>query len=197
MARNKLWLVDENPAQLKTSTAALRLILPELQIAPIAPLPLMSEYVALVLNDPETACVMIDQKLKDTGVALYFGIELAQYLRTIDQKLPLYILTNYVDEKEQFEEGEWSVEDIIDKNQIADFGSDYVRTFKARLLRRIDTYSDVLLERQHRFIELLRKSLTSELSPDEIRELQELQGIRGTVIAAMESELLARVENTL
>jgi len=197
MTRNKLWLIDENQDQLKTSAALLHIILPEIQIMQRLPFPLMPDYIALMLNDSETACVMVDQKLKDTGIALYFGIELAQYLRAIDQKLPIYILTNYVDEKEQFEEGQWSVEDIIDKHQISDVNSDYVRTFKARLLRRMDTYGDVLAERQRRFQELLRKSLTSELSSEDIQELQELQGIRGAAIAANEAELLSRVENTL
>jgi hypothetical protein len=197
MARNKLWLIDENRDQMETYVNVLSRLFPELQVLPMEPKERMQGYVQSVLTDPETACIIIDQKLKDTGVARYFGIELASYLRAIDTKLPIYILTNYPDEKEQFEEGAWSVEDIIDKRELSDLDSNYTRNLKARLLRRINTYNDLLADRERQFQGLLRRSLSEELSPDEMRELEELQSVRGAPIAAIEVELLARVETTL
>ena len=132
----------------------------------------------------------IDEKLKETGVASYFGIELAQYIRGIDQKLPIYILTNYPNAVAS--SGLWSVEDIVDKGNLDD--SQESQILKARLIRRIDVYEDILLDRQKRFQELLRKSLKDELTRDEIAEFDELQLTRTSPILAEELENLAELE---
>lgn len=197
MARDKIWLIDENPDQLTTYTNVLGRLFPELRVEPVQVKARKDEYVEPQLMSPETACIVIDQKLKETGVATYLGIDLALYFRGINTKLPIYILTNYADDAEQFEEGAWSVEDIIDKREIADLDSKHARDLKARVLRRIDVYNDLLAERERRFQQLLRKSLTTELTQAEMRELDELQSIRGAAIAASEVELLARAEATL
>jgi hypothetical protein len=195
--KNKIWVIDDNDAQLKTSVSLLQKVFPEFQMVPLLPLPTLGDYAPTLLSDPETACVFIDQKLKEKGTAQYYGTELASHLRAIDTKLPLYILTNYVDEKELFEEGEKDVEDIIDKGKISDKDSDYIQNLKARLIRRIDNYNDILTNRERRFRELLLKSLVENLSVDETAELKELQGIRGAGVAAIESALLERIAKTV
>lgn len=197
MVRDKVWLIDENSDQLATCTNLLHRLMPELRIQPLQAKVRKEDYVQILLMDPETACIIIDQKLKETGVATYLGIELARYLRSIDTKLPIYILTNYTEEEEQFEEGAWSVEEIIGKSEIANLDSNESRNLKARMLRRINIYNDMLADRELRFQQLLRKSLRAELSHDEMRELEELQSVRGAVIAASEVELLAKAEAKL
>lgn len=96
MNKRILWLIDENKRQSRTSVNQLRMILPNsITVEPIFPPYRQKADYLPVLDDPETVCFVIDQKLKDTGIATYTGIELAQYLRSINHKIPIYILTNY------------------------------------------------------------------------------------------------------
>ena len=111
-----VWLIDESLDELQTYVDELRHLLPlSIDVKGMSPLPRKEDYFEAVLGDPNTACVLIDQKLKGTG-ANYLGIELARALRQVNTKIPIYILTNWIKEPEQFVGSEWSVEDIIDKN---------------------------------------------------------------------------------
>lgn len=175
MTDNKIiWLVDENENQSKTYARRLGRLMPDpIKIDRIfPPFRTKEEYIA-VLDDPDTACIVVDQRLKDTGEATYTGIELAQYLRGINKKIPIYILTNFADEEDEFAGGEWSVEDIISKDVLND--EEEAQIVKARILRRMDVYEDLLNKRAQRFSELLKKSLTDNLNEAELQELEELQ----------------------
>jgi hypothetical protein len=54
------------------------------------------------------------------------------------------------------------------------------------MVRRINVYRDMLADREQRFNDLLRKSLTSELSSEEKQELEELQFERSAPVLATE-----------
>lgn len=192
-----MWFIDENENQLRTYTRKLtRMMQPEgIQIKPIFPPYRTKEEYISVLNDPETVCIVIDQRLKDTGEATYTGIELAQYLRGINKKLPIYILTNFAGEKEEFAGGEWSVEDIIQKDTLNDEKQAFI--IKARILRHINIYEDILNERAKRFNELLRKSLYEELDELELQELEELQFERTAPTLAKEFPELKKLEQVV
>ena len=150
-----------------------------------------------LLNTPDLACFINDQRLKDTGVASYFGIELALFMRSINTKLPIYILTNFAEDSDAFNEGAWSVEDIIDKSDLAKIGSDKSKAVIARILRRITGYADYLAEREKRFNELLRKTLNGQMSPEDEAELNEIQFDRTSSILAEELPKLQELNKVL
>lgn len=193
MNKRIIWIIDENKNQLKTSMNAFKIMMPSsVEIETVFPPHRMKEeYIDSILANPNTACIIIDQKLKDTGITTYVGIELAQYLRGINTKIPIYILTNYVDEKDEFVGGEWSVEDILDKGMLSDERAAIIR---ARILRNIDVYEDMLDERTRRFNALLKKSLTEQLDDTEQKELETLQFERTSVTLASEFQQLTALE---
>ena len=118
--------------------------------------------------------------------------QLAKYLRCINKKIPIYILTNFPDEKGEFAGGEWSIEYIISKKS---FGNEEeTQIAKARILRHIDVYEDILDERAKRFNELLKKTLNDSLDEAELEELVELQFERMAPTLAKEVEELQKLE---
>lgn len=197
MSRKILWLIDENKHEIRASLRVLKKMLPvSVEIMPIfPPYSTVQEYNQL-LDNPATACIIIDQRLKDTGIASYTGIELANYLRSINTKIPLYILTNYPDEFETNSGRGVSVEDILDKEHFS--GDDGKRKeTAARILRRIDVFEDILDEREQRFHDLLVKSLHENLSREELNELGKLQETRTLAVLADEIAQLEEIEQAL
>jgi DNA-binding NarL/FixJ family response regulator len=188
-----LWLIDENVDQLLTYRTELQHLLPDsIRVEALLALPRKEDYIDRVLSHPNTACILIDQKLKDTGVANYLGIELAKTLRAVNSKIPIYILTNWAKERDQFIGGEWSVEDIIPKDDLVDDAK--AKIVISRILRRMDVYADLLGDRERRFNDLLRKSLTEELSSEEKGELESLQFERSAAILATETGQLDELD---
>jgi hypothetical protein len=185
MGQKTIWLIDENEREIKTSYRALTKMLPEsIKVETIfPPYKSMVDYHDLLLN-PDTVSIIIDQRLKETGFANYTGIELANYLRSIDTKLPIYILTNFSEDFEKYTGRGGSVEDVLDKG---DFRYENLKIeIAARIVRRIDVFDDILGEREKRFNELLAKSLDQELRDEEAIELKKLQEARVSAILADE-----------
>ncbi|MEM7128222.1 MAG: response regulator [Chloroflexota bacterium] len=170
----KIWFIDENENQSKTYARQLRRLMPDtVQVETVyPPFVNMNDY-ASILSDPETVCVIIDQKLKDSGIATYDGIELAQFLRGIDSKIPIYILTNFADLKDEYASGELNVEEVLSKDIFNDDVEKQI--LQARLLRRIDVHEDILLSRAERFRSLLKKQFENTLTEEEQAELKNLQ----------------------
>ena len=166
-----IWLVDENLDELRTYHKTLKKLMPtSVEVRDISAYPLLDDYLP-ILEEPRTACIITDQKLKVTGIATYTGIELAKFLRKINSKIPIYILTNFPDD-EEFIGGEWSVEDIIKKSELND--EDERLILVARIQRHINVYEDIRGEREERFNYLLNKSLNSDLDNSELQELEAL-----------------------
>ena len=181
-----IWLFDDEETQLRTYKALLQNALPRnsgARIQAVKALPHKEDYLRVV-NDKLTGCLIVDQRMKETGEADYTGIELAKYLRALNDKLPIYILTNYDAIPDEFSGSEWSVEDILSKKKAGE--SDILTIFIARLLRRMKTYQNILGEREQRFSELLKKSLDKRLTKKEIKELDELRYQRASTILAEE-----------
>ena len=187
-----IWLIDDNEKQSRTYSRELKLGMPQrVQIEIICPPYRRKEDYSSTLENPDTACLIIDQRLKDTGIATYTGIELAQHLRGINTKIPIYILTNFA-EKDDFTSGEWSVEYILSKKSLLD--KEKTRIAKTRILRHMDVYEDILEERAKRFNELLKKTLDDSLDEAELEELAELQFGRFAPTLAREAEKLQELE---
>ncbi|HAU5563330.1 TPA: hypothetical protein JD264_05905 [Serratia fonticola] len=119
------------------------------------------------VNDKVT--YFVDEKLKHSGVATYSGVELVQRIRMHDSKIPIYILTSFSDEIEQYF---GDVEFVIDKNDWESEGEE--DNLKKRFLRHINTYKDIKSKQAERFDFLLEKSLFSTLDDDEIIEFKAL-----------------------
>ena len=187
-----IWLIDDDEEELTTYSNDFKLDMPQgIQIKAIPPYPRKIDYVSTLLENPDTACIIIDQKLKETRIATYTGIELAQYLRRINKKIPIYILTNFPDDKD-FAGHEWNIEDIISKESFHD--EEGAHTAKERIKRHMKVYGDILDERAKRFNELLKKSLDDSLNEAELDELAELQAERTAPTLAKDVEELQKLE---
>ena len=193
MNKHIIWLIDDDEEELTAYGDELKLDMSqEIQIKAILPYPRKIDYVSTLLEDPDTACIIMDQKLKEKGDATYTGIELAQYLRRIKKKIPIYILTNFPHDQDEFAGGEWSVDDIISKGSLSD--EEGAQTAKARIMRHMKVYGDILDERAKRFNELLKKSLDDSLNEAELDELAELQAERVAPTLAKDVEELQKLE---
>lgn len=172
----KILFVDENEDQRETYTLMLQDCFPKGDGVPIVsgvePKPHVGDMSFLVEN-PSVVAIILDEQLKESGVAQYYGIELASYLRTLNSKIPIYILTSFVGSEELLE-GEMQVEDILSKQDL----SAKKHVVGARILRRIDSYLEIMGNRNVRFELLLRKSVRGELAEKEKEELEELGYLR-------------------
>lgn len=178
MNANIVFLVDENGEQRRAFALTLGELFEGagLTIKPMAPLPTPADYAPL-LADGSVVSLILDQKMEDGGVA-YSGTQLSAYLRGIAPKLPIFILSNYTDDRALFEEGEGDVEYIVSKKMIADPTSRDAQIFKARFLRRLNVFVDLLDARAKRYHDLLVKSLREKLTPEEEKEMGLLENER-------------------
>ncbi len=188
MSPKTAYLVDENEEQRRAFTLTLNELFEDtgVVIQAIVPLAVPADYAPL-LAEGSVAALILDQKLEDGGVS-YSGTELSAYLRGIVPKLPIVILSNYTDDPALFEKGEGEVEYIISKKVIADPTCRDAQIFKARFLRRLDVFADVLDERARRYHVLLVQSLNKPLNAEELAEMNALEGERLSAVAAAERE---------
>lgn len=189
MKRNIIHFIDEDEAARRANARALRTLLDnaEITISPTAPYVSFGEYNALVAN-PRTAAFVLDQRMKGSGNVTYNGTDLARYLRGIDAKVPIYILTGHPDEHEDFAGSNHLVEYIIGKDNIDVPDSDSAKIVKARILRHLDVFNDVRDAQEQRFHDLLVKSLRSPLTPEEQKEMDDLEGASTAPVLAAERE---------
>ncbi|CAI9898319.1 hypothetical protein N0002_05370 [Pseudomonas aeruginosa] len=191
----KIIFVDENEDQRETYSLMLEDCFPKGEGAPtvlgVEPKPHVGDMSFLV-EDPSVVAIILDEQLKESGVAQYYGIELASYLRTLNSKIPLYILTSFIDSEELLD-GEMQVEDILNKQDLAV----KKHVVGARILRRIDSYLEIIGNRNVRFEFLLRKSIRGELAEGETEELKKLGYLRDSSFEMEEiisSEKLKKLE---
>lgn len=197
MKRHVIYFVDEDEPARRANHRDLTALLdnPAIQIRELAPLKTFAEYDSLAA-DPTTAAFILDQKLKPGGMT-YNGTDLAGYLRGIDAKMPIYILTGYADQVDEFRGFEYLIEFIIDKQEIENPDSDEAIIVKARVLRHLDIFNDVRNSRDQRFHDLLIKSSGQSLPPDEEKELRELEGDRIAIVAAGEHERQIKLDTEI
>jgi FixJ family two-component response regulator len=187
-----IWLIDDNKYELRTHYNIFKRMLPtSLQIKTIEAYQHLDDYLS-VLADENTACIVTDQKLKVTGIANYTGIELAEFLRGINAKVPIYILTNFPDDRDEFENGEWTVEDIISKSDLTQESERKI--LAARILRRINIYNDIKDERQEKMYNLLKKSMNGELDEEELSEIDNLKLEKTSASLAQELTQIRQME---
>ncbi|MCI0541988.1 MAG: hypothetical protein L0Z50_42875 [Verrucomicrobiales bacterium] len=173
-----LYLVDEKEEARWANAPLLQRLLdsPDIKVEAIAPFPQFAQFDELLKN-PNLGGFFIDQKMRGGASVSYNGIELAGHLRSRHPKLPIYILTGYPPDDE-LNSGAYRVEDIVDKEDIEVRTSEKAQTLKARILRRLAVFGDVLDAREQRFHDLLVKSMKEPLSPAEEKEMGLLEAER-------------------
>lgn len=184
--KRTIWVIDDNDRERRTYASLLEGFLPkptDLQVIPIEAFPHIEDYLGM-LRDPETACFIIDQRLKEAGLVDHTGIELATYLRSLDDKIPIFILTNFADVEGEFADGEWNVDLVISKGVFRE--PEKLRVIVARIVRHIDTLTSILGKREQRFRELVKKSAQEKLTEAELLELEDLGFLRASSVLAEE-----------
>jgi hypothetical protein len=192
-----IYFIDEDEVERRSSVDVLREIFASesLRVEAQAPLPLIRDYAALV-TDPDTAALIVDQRLDTNGMVSYTGIQVAAFLRTIASKLPIVILTNYPND--DFGGLDWTVEQIFEKTEmLRDPAAKETQEWKARLIRQIDVFEDVRGAREERFHNLLVKSLQEKLSPAEETELGLLETERILPVQAQEIHDIKLLEDAI
>lgn len=166
-----LYFVDDKEEARWANAPHLQRLLdsPDIKVEAIAPFPEFVQFDELLKN-PNLGGFFIDQRMSGGALVRYNGIELAGHLRSRHPKLPIYILTGYPNDH-GLDGGAYRVEDIVDKADIEDRASEKAQTLKARILRRLAVFGDVLDAREQRFHDLLIKSLKEPLTTDEEREM--------------------------
>jgi|GEM_PF-2994633 len=131
--------------------------------------PTIDKMIQLLNSINDKVIYFVDEKLKHSGIANYTGVELVQKIRIFDTKIPIYILTSFSDEIEQYL---GDIEFVIDKNDWE--SEDAEDNLKKRFLRHINTYKDIKSKQAVRFECLLEKSLFSTLTQEETDEFKAL-----------------------
>lgn len=194
MAELILWFIDDDAQERRTYHREFHNVMPAtVRVKAIAPYQKKEECLH-ILEDPQTSCVIIDQRLHTTGSVAYSGIDLAQYLRGVNKKIPMYIFTNFEDD--DFSEGEWSIEYVISKTEWVG-SNDYRQIIISRITRHMNIYQDILASREQRFNELLRKSLEDQLEESDLHELEELKTERAAAVLASELGYLSTLEQAV
>lgn len=189
MRRKKIYFIDEDAAARRANVRSLTALLDtkELEIEALEPRRDFSAYTDL-LASPETAAFVLDQRMKGSGIVNYNGTDLARYLRGLDGKMPIYILTGHAQEIQDFAGAEHLVEYIIGKDEIEDAESEGAKIVKARLLRHLNVFNDIRDEQEQDFHDLLIKSLREPLTKDEQGKMDRIEGITTAPVLAAERQ---------
>lgn len=152
----------------------------------------LSTMLDRIFHEQNLISIIIDQRLKSTGRATYTGIELAEAVRRLDKKIPIYILTNYA---EDIGDLDYQVEDILEKDHLHE--DSYQRKVAARVRRHADVFDDIVSSRERRFDELLCKSLHSRLSAEEQDQFEKLDFWRNNALFAKEDPSAEKLKQEL
>ena len=187
-----LW-IDENKSALDTLAPFLEECFGgEVTVIPEMPENELSTMLDRIFHEQNLISLVIDQRLKSTGIATYTGIELAEAVRRLDKKIPVYILTNYADDIGDLD---YQVEDVLEKDHLHEEA--YQRKVAARVRRHADIFDDIVSSRETRFDELLCKSLQTELSAEERDQFDKLDFWRNKIVFAKEEASAEKLKQEL
>jgi FixJ family two-component response regulator len=129
-----------------------------------------AEDYADLAADWETGAVLIAQRLGGPLEIGYTGLDLADFLRTLQAELPIYLLV--ADHGEVPDDQGESVDGVIVTAALQKAPGVYAK----RILRAMQRYTVALTERQRRHQQLIDRKLAGELSAEEEAELEQLRG---------------------
>jgi hypothetical protein len=174
--------IDEEEMALHTLGKRLRRCFgDEVDVVTILPSSSIKEMIEKIEKFNLLVSIVIDQKLFAAGTANYVGTDLATVVRKTDPKIPIYILTNFVDDVDG-QSGD--IEYVLAKDDISDDGR--LPAISNRVRRHINIFQSVLQERELRFELLLRKGHEVALSAEEVEEFKNLSFERERKIAVAE-----------
>ena len=183
--------IDEEPKALRVNGRALQKCFgEEAEVIAIEPIMFKEKMVEIIFSYENISSIIIDQKLKAAGTANYFGTELAETIRNLDQKIPVYILTNF---SQELDANDGNIEYVLSKDDLIDI--EKVKAISIRLRRHLNIFRTITNDRNERFEALLRKSSIEGLNDMELNEYKELGFYREKKILASElidSEELSR-----
>lgn len=144
----------------------------------------LKDYLPL-LNDERTGGFILDQRLNELQPTNCSGLDLADYLRSYQPEIPIFILTQYSDPS--LEQRGSAVEQIILKPDVRK----NLETYATRLLRRLREFELALSEQQKRLKSLIDKKVNGKLTSKEREELDQIRSTieRPTHIVVDEEEL--------
>lgn len=188
-----LWIDEEQMALDTYREFFERVFGDEFEIIPEMPLEEIGDMVDRIQKEEYLVALILDQRLKSAGTAKYTGIELADAVRRIYSKIPIYILTNYQDDID--EQDYFQVEYILEKDFM--HNDNYLNALSARVRRHANIYKDIISNREERFDELLRKSVAGTLVGDEIKEFTNLDFSRSKKVIAEEEPWAIKLKQEL
>ncbi len=187
-----IWYIDEDKDDLFTYKKQLQNITQEkIDIRAVEPLESCLEMAEKILSESQTVAAVIDQRLGDTrhGVS-YSGLDLAKEIRKLNDKLPIYILTNHSDD---LTSDEWEIEYVFSKDDFID----NKRVIAERIKRHIDFFFTLQDKREKRFAELLKKSISTTLTEDELKEIENLDYFRSSALLKEEAAATSKLKGGL
>ncbi|WP_460158458.1 hypothetical protein [Pseudomonas sp. S3_E11] len=154
----------------------------EYTVMAIEPKPTIAEMIKALEKIDSKVSIIIDEKLNVEIGTDYTGSQLVKAIRTLDSKLPLYILTS---EMGLVESPFGSIEYTIDKNIIQ--VEEHKKQFAIMMRRHINSFNEIKSARSQRFEQLLKKSIKEELSKEELVEYEELDFLRVREVLSTEN----------
>lgn len=151
--------------------------------------PAVTDYDRILLG--ETKAVIIDQRVEMLSGVPYKGLDVADFLRSLNPMIPIFILTNYEKETEELALG-WSVEYIIAKSMLR--VKEQIEIHIRRILRAIKRYEDALSENARVFKNLIDKKVSGEMTEREQKQLDRLRSDFQRVFSMKEIKELDRME---
>jgi len=163
--------IDEEPRARSLYSRRLgRAVGDEVTVVAVEPDETLHEMLDKVEQNCDVVSIVIDQNLFANGVAQYLGTQLAEKLRLSDSLMPIYILTNHAEAVDPYI---GSIEYVISKGSLEDQVK--LDAIGARMRRHINIFKQILLEREVRFEQLLRKQFDSGLDESELTEFAVLK----------------------
>jgi hypothetical protein len=167
-----IWYIDEEQDDRLTYKRQLEKVTQnKIEIKAIEPYADCLKMAEKILLNKDTVAAVIDHRLSDSGTATYNGLELARAIRVLNDKIPLYILTNH---KGDLTDDEWEIEYVFAKDDFIDNH----RLIAERIKRHINLFFEFIGEREKRFTFLLKKSIKETLNAEELEEFDNLDYVR-------------------
>jgi len=151
--------------------------------------PSVSDYDKILFD--ETKAIIIDQRIAEFSGVPYDGLEIAEFLRSLNPMIPIFVLTNYEEETDESALG-WSVEYVIPKRKFKT--EKEVQIHIKRILRAIRRYEDALSEKTRIFERLIDKKVSGNISGQEEKELREIRSGFERIFSIREAKELEKIE---
>lgn len=192
--KNVIYVDDDSQARDSYSEILAELFGEDFELHAIEPDFKMENMLERLQKINSIVAYVLDEKLNQLGKADYLGQELAERLRELDPKVPIYLFTAY---KDDFSDvfGPAEVEYVIGKEAVSD--DKKFASLSSKIRRHHNIYCDIQSERANRLDFLLLKKINGNISKDENDELDSMNFLRTKSINLHESDLAEELEKKI